>query len=622
MKILFYSNCQYAGIQHLLELYYKGQDRAVEFNHIINYDSIKYNKDINVEWVSSADVCIYQPIGKHHGVFATDASKKGSILSYLKPSCIKIAFPYIYNSALWGIVPPADIDNFVGEYGSANAYLNKEVIEELVDNGLDLSGILKRYRRGEIDFRYAERFKSSLDVLRRKESECDITVSEFIERKIRCKRLFFTQNHPSSYVFIHCVNQILPLLGENHIFREEDFAEDICDFKRHAWPTSTSDRTFWKFSFNALRSRKSNRFYKKHIKNIYKKYLTTNIYPLGYSIPEEHFIDGEVSKTKTFGALIPGDTSTYIYSKQEEYFKMYKEAMFGFTFRKGGWDCLRHYEIIANQCIPYFMGLEECPELSMSKLPKSEILNCMEEYSNKTLTLEKYHQYANRIFEHAKKHLTCRSSAETFLKTMSDRRRGNDSKEIKDFRVLMIRINQMNYTRIMLAVGLRKVLGKQFVEFPRDSYLYDGGGFTLTGMVDDIGVERTGLKAKIRKHYFDLIVIGNIDAEDEIQFRKIPFWAQIKKYYGMESVAFLFGGDRSPFAGNDFSNGDGNLHQCLAHGVCFVREFGIKGSSHSELCWNGYKEKVQDEYGKKMKDARAISQSSRVIAPLFFEDKI
>jgi hypothetical protein len=40
---------------------------------------------------------------------------------------------------------------------------------------------------------------------------------------------------------------------------------------------------------------------------------------------------------------------------------------------KAGWDCLRHYEIMANWCLPYFRAFEACPPTIMAKLPRAEI---------------------------------------------------------------------------------------------------------------------------------------------------------------------------------------------------------------------------------------------------------
>lgn len=42
------------------------------------------------------------------------------------------------------------------------------------------------------------------------------------------------------------------------------------------------------------------------------------------------------------------------------------------TFKKAGWDCARHHEILANGCIPVFVDVEAAPEGgAMEMLPKS-----------------------------------------------------------------------------------------------------------------------------------------------------------------------------------------------------------------------------------------------------------
>jgi hypothetical protein len=42
--------------------------------------------------------------------------------------------------------------------------------------------------------------------------------------------------------------------------------------------------------------------------------------------------------------------------------------------KKSGWDCLRHYEIMMNHCIPLFRDLPECPSLTMTHFPRFEVL--------------------------------------------------------------------------------------------------------------------------------------------------------------------------------------------------------------------------------------------------------
>ena len=43
------------------------------------------------------------------------------------------------------------------------------------------------------------------------------------------------------------------------------------------------------------------------------------------------------------------------------------------THKKGGWDCNRHYEILANGCIPYFPDIYDCPKGTLFSFPKNII---------------------------------------------------------------------------------------------------------------------------------------------------------------------------------------------------------------------------------------------------------
>ena len=57
-----------------------------------------------------ADLFVYQPISLKHGVFTTEidpATGKHvpeSVLTYLRPTCVRISFPYMYNNAFWPLV--------------------------------------------------------------------------------------------------------------------------------------------------------------------------------------------------------------------------------------------------------------------------------------------------------------------------------------------------------------------------------------------------------------------------------------------------------------------------------------------------------------------------------------
>ena len=39
-------------------------------------------------------------------------------------------------------------------------------------------------------------------------------------------------------------------------------------------------------------------------------------------------------------------------------------------YKKAGWDCYRHYELLMNGCLPFFLDINDCPELTCRSLPK------------------------------------------------------------------------------------------------------------------------------------------------------------------------------------------------------------------------------------------------------------
>ena len=95
------------------------------------------------------------------------------------------------------------------------------------------------------------------------------------------------------------------------------------------------------------------------------------LHPITFSIPKEKIYENyNVIKTKILSNLIPDFTLNYIYDNEEEYYNEYKTSYFAITRKKAGWDCMRHYEILANGCIPYFLNIENCPKNTMYLLPK------------------------------------------------------------------------------------------------------------------------------------------------------------------------------------------------------------------------------------------------------------
>ncbi len=140
----------------------------------------------------------------------------------------------------------------------------------------------------------------------------------------------------------------------------------------------------------------------------YKRELITKpsdfLHPINFSIPKELIVDYPPIKIQKMATIIPGDISTYIYDNQEDYYGGYQKSFFGITTKKGGWDCLRHYEILMNGCIPLFPNLEECDPYTLTNFPKDYIIDInknIDSLSNNDLL-----SHIDQLLEYTRKNLT------------------------------------------------------------------------------------------------------------------------------------------------------------------------------------------------------------------------
>ncbi len=124
------------------------------------------------------------------------------------------------------------------------------------------------------------------------------------------------------------------------------------------------------------------------------------IKPISFAIPKYKILkEIDYHPKNILAPLIPGRLNTYIYDNESSYYEMYKKSIFALTYKKAGWDCLRHYEILMNGCIPLFLDIENCPKNIITTLPKGKLINILNEFNN---IFSFYNPF--KIFK--KKHLT------------------------------------------------------------------------------------------------------------------------------------------------------------------------------------------------------------------------
>ena len=85
-----------------------------------------------------------------------------------------------------------------------------------------------------------------------------------------------------------------------------------------------------------------------------------NLFPIGFGVPLSKGMPyNHNDKTQLFQSTAPTDAcfkdnSAYKFDNEDEYYADMNRSWFGLTCKKGGWDCLRHYEILASGALLLF----------------------------------------------------------------------------------------------------------------------------------------------------------------------------------------------------------------------------------------------------------------------------
>ena len=203
MNIVLYSNCQSIGIKYFLEKKLLGTYFIIE-----NYKYFDNPENLPINILEKADVFIFQFTNSSHGICSTDINSEKNIFLYLNKNCIKIGIPSIFQSSFWPVIP-----------GFGSCRDGHEIIKELKFK-YSLEEILTLYDNKEIDFKLSERFnkcqehtknienyyltKTNLDI---------ITITNFIKENYINYKLFITHCHPSCYIFVYIVNEIIKILN-------------------------------------------------------------------------------------------------------------------------------------------------------------------------------------------------------------------------------------------------------------------------------------------------------------------------------------------------------------------------------------------------------------------------
>jgi hypothetical protein len=148
--------------------------------------------------------------------------------------------------------------------------------------------------------------------------------------------------------------------------------------------------------------------------------LPANWRPTAFSIPAEKVAPIAPAKSKTFtthivdpeaAARIPGAQTQYAFQDEGDYYDDIRRSRFGITMKRAGWDCLRHYELAANGCVPCFRNLDKKPASCAPHGLSQDNCVVYQDFDNlnrqlSNLSEEQYRQLQNRAIQWARQNTT------------------------------------------------------------------------------------------------------------------------------------------------------------------------------------------------------------------------
>lgn len=273
--------------------------------------------------------------------------------------------------------------------------------------------------------------------------------------------------------------------------------------------------------------------------------ISSRVFPLQFSIPEIKIIQKVPIKDRDFAYIVPGQLHTYIYNTEFDYYHDYQRSYFAITHKKGGWDCMRHYEILANGCIPYFVDIENSHPNAMPFLPKELIKEAMNlegvsycKIDHTKFNKKRYFEILHELLEHTKKYLTTKNMARYILNAINYSGKKNIlflSKEISP-----------DYLRECTLIGFKELLGDRIIDIPKIDFLYTnyggdimrlyGKGISYTKILDDSPIDRNNVELRIKNKEFDLVIYGSAH-------RGLLFHDIVSQIYDPTEIIYICGED-------------------------------------------------------------------------------
>jgi hypothetical protein len=211
---------------------------------------------------------------------------------------------------------------------------------------------------------------------------------------------------------------------------------------------------------------------------------------------------------------------------------------------------MRHYEILANGCIPYFIDIESCPQNTMALLPKNLLIegnNLYKKLNTKSITdfteedINEYNNLVITLLDYTKNNLTTQKIARYILKK-------SEFPNVSNILYLSGCI-EPDYLRCTALHGFKELLGINCHDYPKIPHIYKstdinyynlyGKGISYTNLLEQSlhnnDLDNTIEKDIMNKKY-DIIIYGSYH-------RGMPYYDLVCQIYKPNEIILLCGQD-------------------------------------------------------------------------------
>ena len=245
------------------------------------------------------------------------------------------------------------------------------------------------------------------------------------------------------------------------------------------------------------------------------------IYPISFSIP--YSMPSFSSEKRNFLLSPIQPRQPYKYESFDDYMDTYSKSSYAITFKKGGWDCARHFEIMSAGCLPLMLDVDQIPQFTMTHYPKQFLARV------KTLSESGYQPTLNvhlAVYEWAANFLTSSNMSRYYLEKIE-----------KNFSSILFvdesLPNGPDYLSLHSLIGLKNLFGQEVHELRKTPYIYTdykldtttlyGRGFGYSKVIDknlrdslDFPSLTTVNEYQHIFREYDLVVVGNLSNNPKV----------------------------------------------------------------------------------------------------------